>query len=626
MPIVAAALLLVAALAATTALVGRVRRRPLGLAAPLGLAVLVAWEALALRGLSRFSAVTPAWVAAAQLVPVVAWLALVRGDALAAARRGVRRARSSVAALGVAGIATLPLLALTAVSAWRYAPQNWDSMTYHLARVAHWIQNASVAEYRTHIPRQNVLGPGAEYLLLVVQVIARSDALANALQTLCYALVIFGAPAVGRLAGVPRAIAPWLAPAVASVPMAILQASTTQNDLVAAALTIALVAAATPFLHRGRPRWRSADLVLLGAVGAAALLVKITSLLTALPVLAAGAVLAIRALPFGGLLGRRLAALGAATALTAVVAAPDAIRLLAASSGMGAYVYAGLGDWGDRATNLLRGAAHHLPVSSATARLLGISEGDSVVWPGVVFHLQEDVAGNPVHLALVTALLVVAIIRWRGLRRRARAFVCAGAGAWVVVHFVLRDNMWFSRLQTPLFVVVPVFLAAALPWRSGRPPTPKERAAKLRAASPAGPLRWGAPAAAAVLLSYGYFAALRNSTRPPLETPPWVASRDASYYVLRPDVAPEHGRALEIAEQIRCSRIGLYVGGDSFDYPLTWRAMTRGIEVRHVFFDHDAEWPCIIVSDRGLPPTGGGGGWGQASRQVFVSAAAISER
>jgi hypothetical protein len=41
-------------------------------------------------------------------------------------------------------------------------PNMYDSMTYHMSRVVHWIQNGSLAHYPTSIGRQLFLPPGAE--------------------------------------------------------------------------------------------------------------------------------------------------------------------------------------------------------------------------------------------------------------------------------------------------------------------------------------------------------------------------------------------------------------------------------------------------------------------------------
>jgi amino acid transporter len=40
-------------------------------------------------------------------------------------------------------------------------PNNWDSMTYHMSRVVHWIQNQSVAHYPTYDSAQLVHPPFA---------------------------------------------------------------------------------------------------------------------------------------------------------------------------------------------------------------------------------------------------------------------------------------------------------------------------------------------------------------------------------------------------------------------------------------------------------------------------------
>src|SRR6185436_18718037 len=59
------------------------------------------------------------------------------------------------------------------------APNTWDSMTYHLPRVAHWAANGSVEHYPTSIDRQLWQPPFAEYLVLLSWVAIGGDRLAN---------------------------------------------------------------------------------------------------------------------------------------------------------------------------------------------------------------------------------------------------------------------------------------------------------------------------------------------------------------------------------------------------------------------------------------------------------------
>jgi hypothetical protein len=51
-------------------------------------------------------------------------------------------------------VAVLLVLAITLATSLIAAPNNWDSMTYHLPRVMHWIQNQSVHQYPTNNLRQ----------------------------------------------------------------------------------------------------------------------------------------------------------------------------------------------------------------------------------------------------------------------------------------------------------------------------------------------------------------------------------------------------------------------------------------------------------------------------------------
>jgi len=94
----------------------------------------------------------------------------------------------------------------------------------------HWAQNASVSHYPTANLRQLQFGPAAEYILLHLQVLSDSDRWANLVQWLAMVGSVALASLLARHWGAGRS-GEWLAGIlVATLPMGILQSSTTQND------------------------------------------------------------------------------------------------------------------------------------------------------------------------------------------------------------------------------------------------------------------------------------------------------------------------------------------------------------------------------------------------------------
>ncbi len=113
-------------------------------------------------------------------------------------------------------------------------PNNWDSMTYHMSRVVHWIQNHSVAHYPTPISAQLVHPPFAEFTIMHLQIFSGGDKLANLVQWLSMVGSIIGVSLIAKQLGAQERGQVLAAVFCATIPMGILQGSSTQNDYVVA--------------------------------------------------------------------------------------------------------------------------------------------------------------------------------------------------------------------------------------------------------------------------------------------------------------------------------------------------------------------------------------------------------
>ena len=127
----------------------------------------------------------------------------------------------------------LLILVITLIIAISAPPNNFDSLTYHMARVSHWIQQQSVKYYPTSIERQNYAQPLTEYMILHLQMLSRSDLYANLVQWSGFVIAILAAGEIGRLFKTSRTGQIFAALFTATLPMAILQSSSTQTDIMA---------------------------------------------------------------------------------------------------------------------------------------------------------------------------------------------------------------------------------------------------------------------------------------------------------------------------------------------------------------------------------------------------------
>jgi len=109
-------------------------------------------------------------------------------------------------------------------------PNTCDALSYHLSRVVHWIQNRGVAYYPTHILRELFYPPWAEYAIAQFQILSRGDQWANFVQWLSMIGSLAGVSLIAKELGAGRWGQILSVIVAATIPMGILQATSTQTD------------------------------------------------------------------------------------------------------------------------------------------------------------------------------------------------------------------------------------------------------------------------------------------------------------------------------------------------------------------------------------------------------------
>jgi 4-amino-4-deoxy-L-arabinose transferase-like glycosyltransferase len=164
------------------------------------------------------------------------------------------------------------------------APNNWDSMHYHLARVAAWHARHSLSYFPTHNGIENAYPQNAELLVLWSVVFLGRDLLAALPQLLAALATCASVYSIARRLGSDVRCAAFSALLFPTLTIVALESVTTQNDLVEASFVAAAVA-----LALGRTR---AETALAGIALGLAAGTKLT-FLYALPPLVVIGVLAI---------------------------------------------------------------------------------------------------------------------------------------------------------------------------------------------------------------------------------------------------------------------------------------------------------------------------------------------
>ncbi|WP_091100949.1 hypothetical protein [Micromonospora citrea] len=161
-------------------------------------------------------------------------------------------------------------------------PNNFDSQTYHLPKVEHWVAQGHLDFWPTAIHRQVTIPPGAEYLLLHLRLFTGGDALHHLVQWAAGVGVLLAATRIAAQLGGSRRAQLLTAFVLATTPMVALQATSTQTDLVCAAW---VACAATLALDGLRRRTGIGTMLGLGAATGLTAVTKTNGLMAVGPLL-----------------------------------------------------------------------------------------------------------------------------------------------------------------------------------------------------------------------------------------------------------------------------------------------------------------------------------------------------
>ncbi len=447
------------------------------------------------------------------------------------------------------------LVFISAFVAFIAPPNNWDSMTYHLPRVFHWAANGSVFYYPSYISRQVFYPPGAEYCLLHAHLLSGDDQWFCFLQWFSYIGCMLATSLIAKFLGARRYGQMAAAVFMATLPMAVLQSTTTQNDLLVSFLLASFIAFSLflrieflwPVVYAAAVALGLAALVkgtflviLFFAVWFLIVVFKRDMkhvVMAACIVLVVGGLHYFRAVAWQNgkavfkqeqlslMMGRKDPAALGANALCQF-GSEALLPFFAVNQAIEKFVNGGVGLLG---------------CDVQKDKLFGFSFSGLL---GPKFVFDEDYAPNPYHFFLL-ALLPFALWLIRFKKNVWLYYVCALLG-WFVFIGTIRWQPWITRLHLPLFIISAPLIGLVFDrWR------------------------WVFVFIGGFLLVMALMTLVHSTTRPLVGPYKLMQTDRRGYYFLKtPESAGIYMRAAAVINASQCRDVGLLLGGDTWEYPL----------------------------------------------------------
>lgn len=477
----------------------------------------------------------------------------------------------------VLGLSAL-LLLLVLMQGMLYPPNNYDSMTYHMARITSWVSHQSVRHYPTAIIRQLYQPPFAEYVIMHLDMLSRTDLFSNNVQFVFLLLTLSVILSIVELLGLGHTYKLMALVLCITIPEVILQASSTQNDVVNAFFIL------TAFLFTiksfNQPCFK--NYLLIGLAAGLALLTKGTAYIYLPPILLLLAVISLIQLikykRYAGLWQGCIAillmvSLNSGHYTRNYQLTHNLLGIDKAESNMYANQKMSIGYL---FSNLLKNAGLHTgimfikPAAIFSNRVIdklhqisGIKVNDpstnymNMPYTAVAPINSEDSAPNPFHL-LLTAVSVLLII-YHSIKGRGHLSVTCLLLVLVAQTlffcFYLKWQPWHSRLHIPLFLISVPLICYSL-----------SLSARFRK------ITYGL---IYVMGIYALITVLHNDNRS--YSGAIFENRYQKYFTGVAAWYPEYQAVTQNIQQANYTVVGLISGTDNWEYPLFPRCFSQTV-------------------------------------------------
>ena len=461
------------------------------------------------------------------------------------------------------------MLLTTFITALISPPNNWDSMTYHMSRVEYWIQNKSISFFKTNNPRQNILAPFSEFLILHFQILSGSDIFANLVQWISLIIGLASVSLICKEFGLGRRLQLISAVFICSLPIILLQASSTKNDIVASTFILLFYYYQIILVKR----YSMASIYFAGLSLGLGILTKGTCYIlffaigiTYLTYLIAFKIWDIKKIMFR---------YGIIFSIGLLINVPHYLRnFFKYNDLLGLSVLPSLTNEllavGVMFSNLIRHIAYQLGtniniINWYIYRIVKILLGNNISDPKTsfldrdfrppFFSLHEDTAGNIIHTLLIIIIFFIGLTLIKKVKRVQLTSLSIAVISILLYCFLLKWQPWTGKV-IPLFVITTPFLMVVL-----------NHILHLKQIKIAFYL-------ILVVMLTGTFPYLFYNKSRPLLTDNnksiLYQERFEGYFNNRPDLYSQYKKIIKKVDKAGVSKkdsIALHLGGDSWDYP-----------------------------------------------------------